>query len=77
MSWSKEFSDYVDGKANEVARAWREYDKDGLASVLYDVEEDTGYNAGFLYEVLSENEADYPIEVAAEHTITVAYERDY
>ena len=77
MGWSKEFSDYVDGKIRDLVKAWRSFDKDGLFGVLYDVEDDTGYSAGFLFQVLCDNEEDYPIEAAADHTITVAYELDY
>lgn len=83
--WTKERSQHVDNVIRQLAHA---RDKDELADGLLTVEEDTGYNIEFIYDIFTESvldedltrdEANDPERVMPiwDQVITTAYEFDY
>ena len=83
--WTKEKADHVNDAIRRLAGA---RDKDELADALIQVEEDTGYNIDFIYDIFTEavldegltrEEANDPETILPiwEMVITPAYEYDY
>ena len=84
--WNKEKCNYVDNKINTVRDTFLRGDKDNFTESLIAVEEDTGYEIDFLYDIFveiiedeMEDGMDYDEAVynAAESTVTISYEQDW
>ena len=83
--WNKKKVQHVD---DVIRRAAEARDKDDLAEALIQVEEDTGYNIEFIYDIFTEavldedltrDEAADPemLRPVWDQVITTAYEFDY
>lgn len=83
--WTEKKTSRVDDVIRKAAEA---RDKDDLAEALLQVEEDTGYDIGFIYDIFTEalidedltrEEAEDPEKILPvwETVITTAYEYDY
>lgn len=75
IMWSKEKVYYVGGIIDATINCHRMKD---IYIMLEEVEEDTGYNVEFLWDVMKESLDDGETwEEAVKGTITIAYEYDY
>lgn len=85
MSWTPEKTKRVDDVIRKAAEA---REKDELAEALLQVEEETGYEIGFIYDIFTEavmdedltrDEVEDPEKILPvwEQVITTAYEYDY
>lgn len=83
--WTREKTKRVNDVIRKAAEA---RDKDDLAEALLQVEDETGYNIGFIYDIFTEavaeedltrEEAEDPERILPvwEEVITTAYEFDY
>lgn len=83
--WTEKKTSRVDDVIRKAAEA---RDKDDLAEALLQVEEETGYDIGFIYDIFTETlidedltreEAEDPGRILPiwEQVITTAYEYDY
>lgn len=83
--WTQRKTSRVDDVIRKAAEA---RDKDDLAEALLQVEEETGYDIGFIYDIFTETlidedltreEAEDPERILPvwEQVITTAYEYDY
>ena len=83
--WTKDKTRSVDDVIRKAAEA---RDKDDLAEALLQVEEDTGYDIGFIYDIFTEalidedltrEEVEDPERILPvwDQVITTAYEYDY
>lgn len=84
--WSTIKTKHVDDVIKDLKLAFMTGDKDELGEVLAKVEEETGYEIDFIYDIFVEQiederednqDIDAAIGAAACTTITSAYELDY
>lgn len=84
--WSTIKTNYVDDVIKDLKNAFMNGDKDDLGEVLAKVEDDTGYEIEFIYDIFVEaienevednQDIDAAVFAAADGTITTAYEMDY
>lgn len=84
--WSTIKTKHVDSVIKDLSAAFISGDKNNLGEVLATVENDTGYEINFIYDIfveqIEDESEDYmdindAISAAAYHTIVPAYELDY